>query len=150
MNKLLASLTIALFAQAAHADMLTVDFTTRGGWGMTPAAAPSIGSLTLDLNQDGTIAAKLSTGDNQIWYGVAIDSGRPYQESDMTQGEPTGWGTAFGGFSTGLFCDACMGSASWTIGTAGQFSSVAQLIVGTSSAYGAWCYPNESRYAEHA
>ena len=142
MNKLLASLTIALFAQAAHADVVKVDFTAKYDWNGSISTTDPIASLTLSLNQNGTVAATLDTAANQNWTGVALDSGWHFNSTDMTQGSRTSWGTAFGTFGTGLVCfNGCAGSVSWTISDYnGPLTSVRQLLNGGGSAYDAFLY----------
>lgn len=148
MNKLLASLSIALFAQVAHADVMTVDFTTRGGWNIKPTTVDSVGKLTLRLNDDGTIAASLATDANLTWYGVAVDSYYSYDESNFSQGFQSGWGTAFGEFNTGVICDTgCNGGATWTISASDKFTTVTQLFDGHGSTYDAWFYTKTAEYA---
>jgi hypothetical protein len=151
MKKILAPLCIALFAHtAAYANVMKAEFTSHRDWDTgTIATVPSAGSLTLTLNANGTIGAQLSVLDTQQWMGVAVDSGNHYTESAITQGAETGWGTGFGTFNTGLVCGGpmCTGSASWTIGTAGQFTSVAQVLSGNASAYDAFFYTSRGEYA---
>jgi hypothetical protein len=138
MKKILATLCIALFAHtAAQANVMKADFTTHHNWDSgTTSTVASVGSLTLTL-------------DNVQWMGVAIDSGNHYTESAISQGSETGWGTSFGTFNTGLVCGGpmCTGSASWTIGTAGQFTSVQQALAGNASSYDAFFYSTRGEYA---
>jgi hypothetical protein len=151
MKKILAPLCIALFAHtAAQANVMKADFTTHYNWDSgTTSTVASVGSLTLTLNGNGTIGAQLSVLDSQQWMGVAIDSGNHYTESAISQGSETGWGTSFGTFNTGLVCGGpmCTGSASWTIGTAGQFTSVQQALAGNASSYDAFFYSPRGEYA---
>jgi hypothetical protein len=151
MNKLLASLTIALFAQAAHADVVKVDFTSQYDWNGSISTIEPIASLTLSLNQNGTVAAALDTAANQRWYGVAIDSGWNFASTGMTQGSAGGWGTAFGSFGTGLACfNNCAGPVSWTISDLnGPLTSVRQVLDGGGSAYDAFFYTG-MQYAGNA
>jgi hypothetical protein len=143
MKNLLASLTIALLTQAAHADVVKVDFTTEYNWndGTTMTVDP-IASLTLSLNEDGSIAARFDTGVNQGWNGVAIDSPWNVTASDISQGSAGSWGTSLGVFSTGLACfTGCTGPVSWTISSFdGPFTSVRQLLTGDQSPYDAFFY----------
>jgi membrane-bound inhibitor of C-type lysozyme len=151
MKKILAPLCIALFAHtAAQANVMKAEFTSHRDWDSgTIATVASVGSLTLTLNGNGTIGAQLSVLDNQQWMGVAVDSGNHYTESAIAQGAETGWGTGFGTFNTGLVCGGpmCTGSTTWTIGTAGQFTSVAQVLSGNGSAYDAFFYTSRGEYA---
>jgi hypothetical protein len=143
MKKLFAALTIALFAQAAHADVVTVDFANMYHWGTgTMSKVDSIGTLTLSLNQDGTVAAKLDTDDNQRWYGIGIDSTSMFGGSANTQGDVGGWGTPIGEFDSGLSCSGtCTGSVSWTITSFnGPMTSVRELLTGGNSSYDAMFY----------
>jgi hypothetical protein len=142
MKKLFAALTITLLTQAAHADVVTVDFANMYDWNTgTVSKAPSIGTLTLSLNQDGTVAAKLDTSDNQRWYGIGIDSTWMFGGSASTQGWISGWGTQIGSFESGLACSECKGSASWTItGYSGPMTSVRELLTGGNSSYDAMFY----------
>jgi hypothetical protein len=151
MNKLLASLVIALFAQAAHADVVKVDFTTKYDWSGSISTIDPIASLTLSLNQNGTVAATLDTAANQNWIGVALDSGWHFASTDMTQGSRTSWGTSFGSFGTGLACfNGCAGSVSWTISDFnGPLTSVRQVLDGGGSAYDAFFYTG-MQYAGNA
>jgi hypothetical protein len=143
MKKLLASLTIALLAQAAHADVVKVDFTTEYNWvdGTMATIAP-FASLTLSLNGNGSIAARFDTGADQAWKGVAIDSPWNVSASDVSQGSAGGWGTSLGQFWTGLSCfTGCTGPVSWTISSFdGPFTSVRQLLTGDQSPYDAFFY----------
>jgi hypothetical protein len=150
MTKLFAALTIALFAQAAQADVAKVDFTTRYDWnnGSVTQIDP-IASLTLTLNQDGTVAAQVDTAADQYWNGVGIDATwSGFADSAATQGDTTGWGTSLGSFQHGLVCwDGCMGSASWTIsGVNGPITSVQQLFTGGGSSYDAFFYTGTQYY----
>lgn len=140
MKKLFAALSIALFAQFAQADVMTIDFTTTGSVS-NPTKTASVGTLTLTLNQNGTIAALLDTAANLAWMGVAIDSATHFAESALTQGSETSWGTGFGNFRTGIVCSSgCKGDVAWTITGTTAFTSVSQLFTGTGSAYDAWLY----------
>jgi hypothetical protein len=143
MKKVLLPLLAALFAHgAAHADVMKAEFTTQYSYGSGIVAVASVGSLTLTLNDNGTIGAQLETQAGQAWYGAAIDSGNyRYQQTGNTQGEATGWGTGLGGFNTGLVCTStCWGSTAWTIGNEGQFTSVEQAFSGNGSQYDAWFF----------
>jgi hypothetical protein len=143
MTKLFAALTIALFAHTAHADVVTVDFATQYDWGtQTTSKVASVGTLTLSLNQNGTVAAKLDTAATQNWYGIGIDSTWMFGGSDNTQGSVSGWGLPIGEFETGLACfSGCKGSVSWTItGYNGPMTSVRELFTGGGSSFDAAFY----------
>jgi hypothetical protein len=145
MNKFFAALALVLLAHgSAQADVVKTDFTTMAG---SAAPVTSLASLTLTLNGDGTIAALLDTvNPHQAWEGVAIDSSIYAIETGVTQGSEGGWWTSLGLFNTGLGCNGCSGSATWTIGDIGQFTSVSQVFAGTSSAYDAFFYAGGEQY----
>jgi hypothetical protein len=145
MNKFFAALALVLLAHgSAQADMVKADFTTMAG---SAAPVTSLASLTLSLNGDGTIAAILDTvNPDQAWEGIAIDSSKYASETGATQGREGGWWTSLGLFNTGLSCSGCSGSATWTIGDIGQFTSVSQLFTGTNSTYDAFFYAGNEEY----
>lgn len=125
MNKLLASLSIALLTQCAQADVLVVDFTTHGGYRVPRTTVDSVGNLTLTLNDDGTVDARLDVAADRTWQGVAIDSGDGFDASNVSQGIRASWGSWFGEFDMGVLCNPnCTGSASWTISAADKITSV--------------------------
>lgn len=140
MKKFFALLFLALSATLARADVMTIDFTTTGTTGNL-YQVPSIASLTLTLNQNGTVTALLDTAANQNWSGVAIDSIVSYSELGMTQGTQSAWSAGSGFFRTGLNCQSgCTGDVTWTISAPTAFTSVSQLFTGTGSAYDAFFY----------
>lgn len=145
MNKFFAALGLVLLAHgSAQADIVKTDFTTMLG---SVAPVTSLASLTLTLNGNGTIAAVLDTVNPDLaWDGVAIDSSIHFTETGATQGSETGWWTGLGIFNTGLYCNGCSGSATWTIGNIGQFTSVSQVFTGTNSRYDAFFYAGEQQY----
>jgi hypothetical protein len=147
MNKLLAALAIfSAFQGTAQADVMKADFTIRN---YTATPVTSVGSLTLTLNANGTINAALDTvSASQYWMGVAVDSTGGIGQTASGKGNPTSWGTGMGSFGTGLVCwSGCYGSTAWTIGNAGQFNSVSQILTGNRSAYDAWFYTSSGEYA---
>ena len=99
------------------------------------------GQITLSLNADGTIGASVTSTIGSI-SGIGIDSGDGLiDQSDWSPFDPSneaGWGTTFGVLSTGFGCyGPCTVSSdwSWTIGTAGQFSSVTDILGGGESPF---------------
>ena len=144
MKKVLASLVFGLFASgAAQADVINGSFNYLLNTG---AIAPA-GSVTLNLNPNGTVAAHVSMVSTNQLIGFAIDSGVHFVSSGMPAGSDTSWGTGLGGFQSGIVCSPanCSNDFSWIIGTAGQFSSVTQLVAGTHSAYDFWAYDSQGR-----
>ena len=125
----LAAACVALIgAVPAFADSVTGDFTTLDG-----QAVSSGGSVTFTLNADGTIAASLTTLGPAI-FGFAFDSPQDLlHESGFTPVEPNnhnGWFGMYGDFNTGFLCADCTNTESWTIGHAGDFTSVRDVLGG--------------------
>lgn len=146
MKKLLASLCLASCATLANADVMKIDFSTTGTTGNLSQVA-TIASLTLTLNQNGTIAAWLDTAPDLKWTGIAVDSPARYTETGMAQGIVSAWSTNVGFFQTGLDCQiACTGDVTWTITAPTAFTSVSQLFAGTGSAYDAFFYGSFGQY----
>jgi len=144
MKKVIASLVFGLFASgAAQADVINGSFNYLYGTG---AIAPA-GSITLNLNPNGTVAAHVSMVSTLSLIGVALDSNGHYVASGMPIGSDTSWGTGLGSFNSGIVCypTNCSNDFSWVIGTTGQFTSVTQLVTGTNSAYDFWAYDVQGR-----
>lgn len=130
----LAAACVALIgAVPAFADSVTGDFTTLGG-----QAVSSGGSVTFTLNADGSIAATLTTLGPAI-YGFAFDSPQGVlHESDFTPVEPNnhnGWFGMYGDYNSGFLCVHCGNAESWTIGHAGDFSSVRDVLGGGRASF---------------
>jgi hypothetical protein len=137
-SRLLGALACAcgllILAGPATADVVTGDFNVRG-YGVP--TTPSGGELTLTLNGDGTVGAIATSFTGPI-FGVAIDSGLHFSESNITFGYyETDWvskgATGLDGPAVPLAL-----SVSWTIGAPGQFTSVQQLLGGSASSYDFW------------
>ena len=135
---------VALCSGAAFADSLTASFDINAITGSTVA---SEGSITFTLNANGTISATLTdTGASSITL-FGFDSGNEsLQQSGFSSGtsvealsnivitDPV-TGTPVGTWDSGIFCNgACGAEESWTIGTAGEFTSVDQALAGPAGA----------------
>jgi hypothetical protein len=145
---LLAGLAIFSMASARAVPIidynaLTTDFlwkyitrTSDGSPFLSVVASP--GSLTIRLNDNGTMSAVLKAPDDLQWTAIALDSagggndfGRIYDFSGNSHVTPSSFGTAMGTMATGLSCSpACSGSASWSFGSVGQFKSVSDVTNG--------------------
>lgn len=117
-----------------RADMLTADFTINNG-----ASSPSGGQVTFTLNGDGTITGSLVSLDGAI-VGLGFNSDGHKISSNFLPDqyqEATNWADDYGlqqsGFSCTLPCNDT--SVTWTIGMAGEFSSVFQALGGTTSTH---------------
>jgi hypothetical protein len=132
-----AAVASCLFLIApAHADSLFGDFTIKNG-----AASASGGQVTFNLNGDGTIAASLSSLDGGI-VGFGFDSiafDLPESNFSFPPTNAFGWADMYGGQRSGFACygssglDNCGTNVTWTIGNAGDFSSVSQALGGGNS-----------------
>lgn len=170
MKKHLLLAGVAAFSMAsARAELITdykqIKFDFIFKWGAS--YGPSAGSLTLKLNDDGTIHADLDAADSVKWIALGLDSSTRGVNYFSTISGFTGngrlivnaQGTPMTTMATGLTCSPyCTGSASWTFGKAGQFSSFNGLLDGghtywgnigatpayfrlpTTSYYGGWNY----------
>jgi hypothetical protein len=153
--KAFCTLVVLLFLCAvASADTLTADFTIfrlsipGGPTDMCPqpplctyVEVPSAGTLRLTLNHDGSIRARLkSTSGNIIGFGS--NTGFMFNLSHISDPNyvPTTWGNGFGNYDTGLancktptcqegFGPSPVSTLTFTIGHAGEFSSVTRLAV---------------------
>lgn len=138
---LVASLCGLSFAAPAHADSLSGNFLIKNG-----GASASGGSVSFSLNGNGTIAASLISFDGGI-QGFGFDSPIGYPESgfSVSISNASGWSDMYGGHYSGFSCGSepgghCGTSVSWTIGNAGDFSSVWQAISGPYSSYDFFLY----------
>jgi hypothetical protein len=130
---------LPLAIEPATADTITANFTTEVTFpGPTFVAVPPVGQVTFSLNEDGTIAASLSS--NEIIIGFGFDSFGHFTSSNFsTVGfEDTEFGTSFGTFQSGFdypLRPPEVTSLSWTISnwSAGPLTSVSQVLGGAGS-----------------
>ena len=125
-------------APAARADSVTGSFTILNG-----SSSSSGGSITFTLAGDGTISASLSSSFANI-VGFGFDSiGTNLAESNFS---PTavdnafGWIDMYGYHQSGFLCTACGTTETWTIGNAGDFTSVSQALGGGNAQYDFFLY----------
>jgi hypothetical protein len=123
----LAFLAVMVCSTFSLADSTTVNFTRAFGAPGTPgySTVPSVGSLTLTLNPDGTISAQLSSSWLINGFGLSAPG---VQFSGLTGYEWTDWTTHFGYFDNALFntngyCSAWDGVAYDSNCTARDFST---------------------------
>ena len=170
MKKHLLLAGFAAFTMAsARAEVITdynqilVSFIFK--WGAS--YGPEVASLTLKLNDNGTVNAHLDAPDTLKWSFLGLDSGarnvnyfNPISDfSGNGRPNPTAVSTPMAFMYTGLVCSSyCTGSASWTVGKPGQLSSPINLLDGghtywanigatpaylrtsTAAYYGGWNY----------
>lgn len=137
----LAALAACLFLIApAHADSLLGDFNIKNGF-----ASASGGNVSFTLNGNGTIAADLSSFDGGI-IGFAFDSvafGLPESNFSASISNTNGSSDMYGFHFSGFSCDSSVGCGthvSWTIGSAGEFSSAFQALGGGNASYDFFLY----------
>lgn len=142
LRTLTLSIAVALanvgFVSLAHADSLSASFTDVVGYG----SASDI-TATFTLNADGTIAATAdSTGGALAGFAFNSAGSTHYASHDFSGNQnDTSWGTSFGNFSSGWYNFwTPVADVSWTIGSAGQFSSVSQLFGANGSGYEVFAY----------
>lgn len=133
-----ASLAVALtfFSAAAHADSLTAQFKS-----LENPALPPGGSITLELQADGSISASLSANSGRFIWLFGLDFPTTSATGDF-HNLPTNY------FVTGLGTECCgnfnqaigitepnsfVSQMSFTIGQAGQFTSVFDALNGPST-----------------
>jgi hypothetical protein len=142
MKKHLLLAGFAAFSMAsARAELITdynqvfIDFIFK--WGAS--YGPSVASMTLKLNGDGTVNAHLDAPDSLKWSLLALDSGAINVDyfSNFSNfsgnGAPraSSIGTPMGPMYSGLVCSTyCTGSADWSFGRVGQFTSLDGLLSG--------------------
>lgn len=144
MKKHLLLAGLAAFSMAsARAELITdysqikIDFIFK--WGAS--YGPSVASMTLKLNDDGTVNAHLDAPDSLGWSVIELDSSPSSVNyftnlsyfSGTVNGtlSPHGMNTPMGMMYTGLLCSRyCIGSADWKFGNVGQFSSLGSLLSG--------------------
>ena len=128
-----AALGLAL-AAAAHADAVTGHFDVVNG----DASSTSGGTVTFTLAADGTIAATLDAANGIFGFGFASPGSGNLAESNFMPTTPDntfGWTALYGTQLSGFICGDCGSLESWTIGTAGEFTSVWQALGGADSLY---------------
>jgi PEP-CTERM motif len=124
---------VALLATACacFGDSLIGNFTIKNG-----RPFPSGGTVTFDLNVNGTISATLISFGFPI-VGFGFNSTTELPESGFTPTTPLnthGWIDMYGTQRSGFAC-SCGNTESWLIGTPGEFTSVLQALGGTTSQY---------------
>jgi hypothetical protein len=116
---------------------------------------PSQGQVTFTLNGDGTISASLVTYNYAI-LGFGFDSVESnIAESGFSPTTPdypnVGWFDAFGSQNSGFYCSTCGFAESWTIGSAGEFTSVWQALGGGNASVDFFLYDsNQGQYGGNA
>ena len=128
-----AALGLAL-AATAHADSVAGNF-MLANW--SPSSS-SGGSVTFTLAADGTIAATLSAVNGIFGFGFASPGVSDLPESNFAPtapDDPFEWQEIYGTQKSGFLCSQCGSFESWTIGTAGEFTSVLQALGGTNSQF---------------
>ena len=129
----IAALGLAL-AAAAHADSVTGHFDVVNG----SASSTSGGTVTFTLAADGTIDATLSATSGIFGFAFSSPGTANLAESNFAPATPDnafGWLVLYGNQNSGFLCMSCGSLESWTIGTAGEFTSVQQALGGTGSQY---------------
>jgi hypothetical protein len=137
---MMAVLVCVLLAGTCFADVAIGYFDLLNGSPMS-----SGGEVYLSLNANGTIAASLFSywGDIEA-FGMTSTGSTPLVESNFSQvtpvselGEPNLFG--YGAKKTGFQCPStptyCGTSESWTIGTAGEFTSVFQSVISNQTTF---------------
>lgn len=122
-----------LSAGASFADSLTANFDLNSSLN----TVPSQGTVSFVLNANGTIAVTVTDTNGSTIVGFGYDSvAFNLPESNFSPTAPNnafGWGDAFGVQPSGFLCSSCGFTESFTIGTAGEFTSVFQALGGTTS-----------------
>ncbi len=122
-------------AGASYADSVIGQFTIDSN----NNTVASEGQVIFTRNTDGTIAASLTDflTAGILGFGYNVVGIYPFTQSSysLTQSyyPDSTWAEPFGLQGDGFYCSACGSPESWTIGTAGQFTSVWQALGGTTS-----------------
>jgi hypothetical protein len=122
---LLTLVTLVLASCLCSGDVLVADLTSGNG-----ASTAVGGQVTLDLNADGTIAASLvSYTDDIQGFGFATGIYIPeWNFSSAVVDNPFGPANIFGNRYTGFLCSNCGKTETWTIGAAGEFTTIAEAL----------------------
>jgi len=142
-NSLVICLSLALSwsLSSARADVLVGNFTVEATFPPPSFAdvnitVPSAGTVTFTLNGNGTIAASLSANGSISGFGFESNSHLISSGFSASGYSDTSWGTAFGGFDSGVISTGSgVNSLTWTIGVAGEFTSVSQALGGSTASY---------------
>jgi len=146
LRTLTLSIAVALanvgFVSLAHADSASASFTDVIGSGSVSDI-----TATFTLNADGSIGATASsTNGGLVGFAFSSSGNAHYVSQDFSSdASDTSWGTGFGSFSSGWVTNswpATATSVDWTIGSAGQFSSVSQLFAANGNGYELFAYTN--------
>lgn len=124
--------TALTLAAASHADSVTGNFKIVNG----SASATSGGTVTFTLASDGTIDATLSATNGINGFGFNSPGLGNAVESHFAPNSPEnnfGWTDDYGSQYSGFLCTHCGSFESWTIGNAGEFTSVWQALGGSTS-----------------
>jgi hypothetical protein len=142
-SKILIALLFAFAATAtvSFAESIVGDFTLDSNLN----TIASQGQVTFTLNGNGTIAASLVSYNSNI-VGFGFDSvNLNLAESGFSPtavDNPYGWTNSFGLHRSGILCRSCGLTESWTIGDAGDFSSVLQALGGNAATTDFFLYTN--------
>lgn len=142
MKKYLALAGLAAFCMAsARAEVVSThqEITTSFIFKWGASYGPSPASMTISLNDNGTMNAFLDAPDELKWTSIGLDSGASgvnyfsnisnFSGNGSVNARPVN--TPQTPMNTGLVCSPyCTGSASWAFGNVGQFSSYTVLMNG--------------------
>ena len=116
---------------AARADQITADFTVENGTTNVPSGA----QVTFTLDSNGQISAVLTSTLAGSFFGFAFNSAAinlPESNFSVAVDNAEGWIDSYGYQPSGFLCTKCGTTETWTIGTAGEFTSVFQALNGGS------------------
>lgn len=130
---ILVVLFLCSLSLGAFADSVVGNFNLDSS--LNPVA--SQGTVTFTLNGDGTIGASLTVTNGFNILGFGFDSlASDLPESNFSPTAPDnafGWADAFGLHPSGFACSACGTTETWTIGNPGDYTSVWQVLNGTTA-----------------
>jgi len=127
-------LCLAVFGVAtSRADSVTGYFNID----VSNNSVPSVGQVIFTLNGNGTIAASLLFNGPGTIVGFGFNSAAfdlpEYGFTPTTPDNASGWYDPWGLNASGFYCSTCGTRESWIIGNPGDYTSVLQLLTGTTS-----------------
>jgi hypothetical protein len=138
---LLLTINLLMYSADAFADYAVGYFTVEAPGFFEPIPEPVPGGeVTFNLNADGTIAASLISYYEPI-YGFGFDSITNLPESNFSPKTPTStsrWSDTWGNQMSGFYISSTIPAGvieKWTIGQAGEFTSVFDALDGGLSTH---------------